>query len=133
MKVVIPVIDKDAQRYTIADGFSETECICIYDTHDNDVVWLEKRSISQNMSELLPELARNHMTHIITRSVQPMALSVLTRSGFSVFKSVGDNLFLNLELFNRECLPIFNMNAAMLNASSCGGACSTCRSADCKN
>ena len=133
MKVVIPVIDKNAQKYTIAEGFNETECICIYDTQANDVVWLEKRSISQNMNELLPELARNQMTHIITKAVQPMALNVLTRSGFSVFKSMGDNLLLNIELFNKECLPIFNMNAAMLKAASCGGACSSCKSTDCKN
>jgi predicted Fe-Mo cluster-binding NifX family protein len=133
MKVIIPVINKDTQKYTIAEGLNDTECICVYDTLDNNIVWFEKTNITQATNELLPMLVRNEMMHVVTKGMQPLALNVLNRCGFTVYKSYGDDLMLNIELFNKECLPIFNMDHAMSEAQTCGSKCSSCSSVNCKN
>ena len=133
MKVVIPVVDKDSHKYSIAGGFNETSCLCVYDSLQNDLVWYDVASLSQNMNNLVPELKRRELVNVVTQGMQPMALNVLNNSGFTVYKAMGDSLMLNIELFNKECLPIFNMNLSFEGVKSCGGGCSSCGSSDCKN
>ena len=57
-----------------------------------------------------------------------MALKVLVNKGFSVFKSIGDDLDINIRFLANNELSPFNMDTAMEFATICGGECSDCKS-----
>ena len=131
MKIAIPVIDKDLRRNRIAGSLNVIGYICIYDTDIREGRWMKTLELAPNMGELLPALERENVSTIISRQVQPMALKVLVNKGFSVYKSIGDLLDENICLLIKNELITFDMEAAMVNAAVCGGACEVC-STDCE-
>jgi predicted Fe-Mo cluster-binding NifX family protein len=130
MKIAIPVIDNDLQRNYIAGSLSVVGSLCIYNTDTKEGSWMKTLDLAPNMGELLPAFERNNISTIITKQVHPMALKVLINRGIHVFKSVGDELDLNIEFLNEHKLIPFDMDAAMKFATVCGGECSDC-STDC--
>ena len=131
MKIAIPVIDKDLRRNRIAGSLNVIGYICIYDTDIREGRWMKTLELAPNMGELLPALERENVSTIISRQVQPMALKVSVNKGFSVYKSIGDLLDENICLLIKNELMTFDMEAAMVNAAVCGGACEVC-STDCE-
>jgi len=130
MKIAIPVIDQELQRNRIAGSLNVIGYLCIYDTEIRSGRWMKTLELAPNMGELLPALERENVSVIISRQVQPMALKVLVNKGFSVFQSLGDLLDENIGKFIKDELLTFDMEAAMENATVCGGACEIC-STDC--
>lgn len=131
MKIAIPVVDKELLSNRIAGSLSVIGFLCIYDTEKNEGSWMKTLDLAPNMGELLPALERNNISTIITRQVQPMALKVLVNKGFSVFKSKGDELDINIRYLTNNELIAFNMDAAMEFATICGGECGDCKT-DCE-
>jgi predicted Fe-Mo cluster-binding NifX family protein len=131
MKIAIPVINKELQRNRIAGSLNVIGYLCIYDTIINEGRWMKTMELAPNMGELLPALERENVSVIISRQIQPMALKVLVNKGFSVYKSIGDLLDLNISMFANDRLDPFDMEAAMANATICGGACDSCNT-DCE-
>ncbi|MDD4968761.1 MAG: hypothetical protein PHT07_04965 [Paludibacter sp.] len=131
MRIAIPVIDKELQRNRIAGSLNVIGYICIYDTVVQAGRWMKTLELAPNMGELLPALERENVSTIISRQVQPMALKVLVNKGFHVYKSIGDLLDENVGKLLENKLITFDMEAAMLNAAVCGGACEAC-STDCE-
>ena len=130
MKIAIPIVDLDLHKNTIAGGLSVTGNICIFDPILHETTWMKTLDLAINMGELLPALERKKVSTIITRQIHPMALKVLVNKGFDVFKSKGDELDLNIHLYINNKLIPFNMEAAMKNATICGGECGDCKT-DC--
>ena len=128
MKIAIPVIDREMQSNRIASSLSVVGCLCIYDTDKHEGSWIKTLDLAPNMGELLPALERNNVFTIITKQLQPMALKVLVNKGFSVFKSKGDDLDINIRFLTNNELSPFNMDSAMEFATICGGECSDCKS-----
>ena len=132
MKIAIPVIDKEFHRNRIAGSLNVIGCLCIYDTVSSEGRWMKTLELAPNMGELLPALERENVSVVISRQLHPMALKVLVNKGFSVYKSVGDLLDENIRMLIKDELITFDMEAAMANASACGGACEAC-STDCED
>jgi len=132
MNIVIPVLDLDLKRNTIAGGLSVTGNICIFDSIFHETIWLKTIDLAPNMGELLPALERKKVSTIITKQIHPMALKVLVNKGFEVYKSIGDELDLNIHFFVNNELTLFDMEAAMKFATICGGECSDC-STECED
>jgi len=128
MKIAIPVIDREMQSNRIASSLSVVGCLCIYDTDKHEGSWMKTLDLAPNMGELLPALERNNVFTIITKQLQPMALKVLVNKGFTVFKSKGDDLDINIRFLTNNELSLFNMDSAMEFATICGGECSDCKS-----
>ena len=126
MRIAIPVIDKELQRNRIAGSLNVIGYICIYDTVMQAGRWMKTLELAPNMGELLPALERENVSIIISRQVQPMALKVLVNKGFRVYKSIGDLLDENVGKLLENKLITFDMEAAMVNAAVCGGACEGC-------
>ena len=126
MRIAIPVIDKELQRNRIAGSLNVIGYICIYDTVMQAGHWMKTLELAPNMGELLPALERENVSIIISRQVQPMALKVLVNKGFRVYKSIGDLLDENVGKLLENKLITFDMEAAMVNAAVCGGACEGC-------
>ena len=126
MRIAIPVVDKELQKNRIAGGLNVIGYVCIYDTEIGEGRWMKTLDLAPNMGELLPALERENISTIISRQVQPMALKVLVNKGFSVYKSIGDKLDENIGLLIMNELITFDMEAAMMNAAVCGGACEVC-------
>ena len=131
MKIAIPVIDKGSQRNRIAGSLSVIGCLCIYDTDSCEGRWMKTMELATDMGQLLPALERENVSTVISRQVHPMALKVLVNKGFSVYKSIGDQLDENIRMLIKNELITFDMEAAMANAAACGGACEAC-STDCE-
>ena len=131
MKIAIPIVDLNLQRNIIAGGLSVTGYISIFDPILHETTWMKTLDLAPNMGELLPALERKKVSTIITRQIHPMALKVLVNKGFNVYKSKGDELDLNIQLFaNNELIP-FDMETAMQYATICGGECGECKT-DCE-
>jgi len=130
MKIAIPIVDKDLQRNRIAGSLSVVGSLCIYNTETKEGSWMKTLDLAPNMGELLPAFERNNISAIITKQVHPMALKVLVNKGISVFKSIGDELDINIKFLAANKLLPFDMEAAMKFATVCGGECSDC-STDC--
>ena len=133
MKVFIPVIDSSRHRYKIADGFNESGAICIFDTKDNHVTWYESKGTSAGDAEMLEELKSSGVVNLITPTIQPMALKVFSDKGFAVYKSVGDDLMVNLELIKIRCLPLYGLEESMSNITPCFSDCTSCEPSICHN
>ena len=131
MRIAIPVIDKELQRNRIAGSLNVNGNLCIYDTVNSEGRWMKTLELAPNMGELLPALERENVSAVISRQLHPMALKVLVNKGFCVYKSVGDLLDENIRLLINNELITFDMEAAMTNATICGGACDSC-STDCE-
>ena len=126
MRIAIPVIDKELQSNRIAGSLNVIGYICIYDTVMQAGRWMKTLELAPNMGELLPALEKENVSIIISRQVQPMALKVLVNKGFRVYKSIGDLLDENVGKLLENKLITFDMEAAMVNAAVCGGACEAC-------
>jgi predicted Fe-Mo cluster-binding NifX family protein len=133
MKVFVPVVDSSSHRYEIAGGFRASGSVCIFDTKDDHVTWYDANGVSLDYAELLNELKTNGVVHVITSTIQPMALKVFTSSGFTVYRSVGTDLLVNLELLKVRCLPLYGFEEALSETTGCLTSCSSCESAMCKN
>jgi len=130
MKIAIPVIDKELHSNHIASSFNVIGFLCIYDTESRVGRWMKTLDLAPNMGELLPALEREKVSTVISGQFHPMALKVLVNKGFRVYKSFGNLLDENIGRFlNNELIP-FDMEAAMVNVSVCGGSCAVC-STDC--
>jgi len=131
MKIAIPVVDLNLHKNRIAGSLNVIGQLCIYDSDKQQGVWMKTLDLAPNIGELLPALERNEVSTIITRQVLPMALKVLVNKGFDVFKSKGEALEDNVKMFINNELSLFDMNAAMENATICGGECGDCKT-DCE-
>ncbi|TCO07114.1 hypothetical protein [Natronoflexus pectinivorans] len=108
MKVFIPVIDCSRNRYTIAESFDAFGSVCIFDTKENLVTWYESKGVSATYEEILEELKSDGVAKAIISTVQPTTVNSFKNKGFHIYKSVGNDLRLNLELLKIRCLPVFN-------------------------
>jgi predicted Fe-Mo cluster-binding NifX family protein len=133
MKVFIPVVDGQLNRYQIADGFSSSGSVCVYDTDENEVVWYQSAQEPVGQSTILEELRTSGVVHVITSSMAPMALKVFSDCGFTVFRSIGRDLMANIEFLKMACLPIYGLGDAFGATSGCKSTCSSCPSTVCKN
>lgn len=134
MKVLVPVVDSLSHKYEIAPGFSESCSVCIIDASSNEVIWYKPASLSVDFFAMMEELKQTGVVSIITSTIQPMALKVLNQKGFKVYRSVGNDLHANLELFEMLCLPLIGYGEALNQIESfCGQSCATCKSVVCKN
>ncbi len=126
MNVAIPVVDKDRHKYNIANGFNSTGYLCIYSTENENFTWMDVSDLADNMGELLPALISRKVNNVITLHIHPMALHVLGNKGFHIYRSEGSNLIENVELFNKDQLPIYDIKTSYANTKICGGECSVC-------
>lgn len=134
MKVLIPIVDSLSHKYEIAPGFSESCSVCIMDASSNEVIWYKPASLSVDFFAMMEELKQAGVESIITSSIQPMALKVLNQKGFKVYRSVGNDLHANLELFELLCLPLIGYGEALKEIGSlCAKSCASCKSVGCKN
>ncbi len=132
MNIAIPILDTESNSNTIASGLNVNGCICLYDCERNALRWMKTLDLAENMGELLPALEQKSVSAIITEKIHPMALKVLVNKGFEVYRSQGNELDLNIRLFNEKALIPFNMEAAMDFATVCGGKCNSCET-ECKD
>ena len=134
MKIFIPVTDSIKKRYKIASGVNESGTVCIFNSDDNQLTWYEAKDNNSSFPDMLADLKSANITDIIINKVFPLALKILTNNGFTVYKSVGDDLITNLELFKMKCLPIYQMEEALTEHSSCSRTCTSCASSElCQN
>ncbi|ASB48217.1 hypothetical protein [Alkalitalea saponilacus] len=112
MKVFIPVIDCSRNRYTIAENFETSGAICIFDIRDNLVTWYKSKGLSASYEEILEELKGDGVTKAIISSLQTPTINTFVNKGFHIYKSVGNDLRINLELLKIRCLPVFDYESA---------------------
>jgi predicted Fe-Mo cluster-binding NifX family protein len=113
MKIIIPVIDIDQGKSTIAKGFHNTEFACIYDSIENSYQWLKKKDICKKDGNLSIQLKLKGIYTIISSDIELMAFSLFNEMGLKVYKSIGTNLEENIKLFEANQLNLFTLKTAM--------------------
>ncbi|MFB6317239.1 NifB/NifX family molybdenum-iron cluster-binding protein [Saccharicrinis sp. FJH54] len=131
MKVIIPVVDADRSRNVLAASFHNAAFAAIYDTESKMMVWIETRSISEDVGNISLGLKRMGIAAVISQQMPPMALGLFVESGISVFKAESDDLQENILCFIDENLELFSSQMAFENSASCSSSCGSCSSTSC--
>ena len=128
MKIAVPVMDLNHNRFQIANSLSVLGYLCIFDLAKNELKWKQTIEYAPSMGELLPELKKQDVSVIIVKDILPMALQVLTHKGFQVFKAIGDNLEANISYSVKGALEAYDYEHALMNSKGCGSSCDSCSS-----
>lgn len=131
MRIALPTIDTNTNKNVLAGGLHANGSICLYDMELKKGCWLRTNELAANMGDLLPALEAQTVTAVIAENMHPMALKILVNKGFSVYKAQGNELELNIELFEKQELVCYSHEAAMELAVVCGGECTTCETDTC--
>lgn len=131
MRIALPTIDTNTNKNVLAGGLHANGSICLYDTELKKGCWLRTNELAANMGDLLPALEAQTVTAVIAENMHPMALKILVNKGFSVYKAQGNELEVNIELFEKKELICYSHEAAMELAVVCGGECTTCETDTC--
>ncbi len=127
MKVIIPVVDLDSKKFTVADSFSVTEFICIYDNESKSFYWCRSSEIIKSEGNITLALKSNNINSVITNHLQLLALNLFLESELNVYKNVGTDLIKNIELFESGQLPVYTVQHSIAFAG-CLSSCSSCSS-----
>jgi len=130
MKVIVPVVNDNKEKFSIADGFHNAEHACIYDYSTNKYEWVITQKISSLVGELGMELKMLGVEKVISKNMPLMALGLFVDCGIKVYQATEDDLVENIELLTNDKLPFYSLEMARQN-TSCSGACGTCET-DCK-
>jgi predicted Fe-Mo cluster-binding NifX family protein len=126
MKIAVPVMDLNHNKFQIANSLSVLGYLCIFDMVKNELRWKQTIDYAPSMGELLPALEQQDVSIIIVKNILPMALQVLTHKGFQVFKAKGDNLEANISYSINGALEIYEYEQALSNTKTCGNSCDSC-------
>lgn len=124
MKVIIPVVNNENEKNSIADGFHNTECACIYNSDDDSSEWVLLSDICKNIGNLSVELKRKGINSIINDQMPLMFLRLCIDMGLRVYRAASESVDENVQLFNKQQLKPFPISATM-EMSGCSTLCST--------
>lgn len=127
MKVLLPVQNISDAKHSIADGFHNSEFVCIYNCKDKSFEWLPIAAITKKPGNLSLELKRKGITSVISNSMPFMALSLFMESGLSIFKANGISVDENIQLFLNNKLTVLSSKDTSM-PSGCSSSCSSCSS-----
>lgn len=132
MRVMLPVMDKEKGKETVAHGFHNARHVCIYDSRRKSFEWMPAKEISSNPGDFTKDLQRMGINSVISAYLPPMALRIFARNGLNVYKARGVNLAENISFFKLKQLESFTAQAAW-EMWNCQSSCGTCSSTSCKN
>lgn len=126
MKIAIPVVNSNDQKYNIAPGFNVTSYFCIYDSRVGEYFWMHTDEVLENGENIVTYFRKQNLSAIITTMMKPMALRLFNRMGISVYKSENIDLVANIMSFEHEELNHLTQEDAIANSNTCSGSCNTC-------
>ena len=127
MKVIIPIVDLELQKFVIAESFTATEFVCIYDVLSKTYYWCMASEIIKLEGNVTLALKANNIYYVVTNHLQMLAFNLFVESGLKVYKTSGTNLVKNIELFENGLLPAFTLQHCIAFAG-CSNSCSSCNS-----
>ncbi len=127
MKIIIPIVDLDLQKFVIAESFTATEYVCIYDISSKGYNWCKANEIIKTEGNVTLALKKNNIFSVITNHLQMLAFNLFLESGLKVYKTSGTDLRKNIELFEEGQLPSFTIQHCIAFAG-CSNSCSSCTS-----
>lgn len=134
MKIIIPVVDDNDGKYTIAKGFHNIEYSCIFNSLNSSFKWIKTKEISSMEENLSIALKRDGIYSVVTSHMPFLAVRLFRESGLAIYKSKGKNVKDNISLFlNNELeafTPQMNSDSIFNPCGSCSENSSTCGS-DC--
>lgn len=128
MNIIIPVIDDNIGKHTMAKGFHTTEDVCVYNTLNNSYEWLKNKDISSIEENLSVSLKRKGIYTIITSQMPFMAFRLFKESGLLVYKSKGKSLEQNIQSYLNNELEAFT---PQIHLGTPYSACGSCSSSSC--
>ncbi|VBB44707.1 conserved hypothetical protein [uncultured Paludibacter sp.] len=131
MRIAIPVVDTEDNRYSLAGGLNVNGYLYITDVGKNAGDFIKIKDLSVNLGDLLPALEKLFVKTIIIKQIHPMALKVLVNKGFTVYKAKGNKVDENILFFNEKQLNRYTYDEAMELANVCGDECTTCNTSTC--
>ena len=125
MRIIMPVIDNKNEKNNIANGFLNSEYVCVYDSEEQSYEWLATEEISKKAGNTSLKLKQKGIRAVISSDITFMALGLFVESGLKVYKARGKSVQENIKYFQDEELDQFTPLGAM-SGSSCHGSCSSC-------
>lgn len=125
MKIMIPVINDEAGKYTLAESFHNAEYACIYETDSKNYEWVKTTDLSEKSENLSFELKRKGILSVLINKMSPMALGLFIESGFKVFQAESTDMKENLDLFHQRLLKYYKY-AVEDFSDPCAGSCGSC-------
>lgn len=130
MKVIIPILDNESNKDTVASGFHNAEYACIYDCGEKTSEWVSFSDLIKNAGNLTVELKTKGIYTVIAPFIPIMALGLFIDSNFKVYKATGKSVTKNIDMYlDNKLLPYTPQMVA--GGLSCSSSCSSC-GIDCK-
>jgi len=131
MKVIIPIVNLNLQKLVIAKSFTTSEFVCIYDLSSRSYYWCKANEIISSEGNVTLALKSNKIFSVITNQLQMLAFNLFLESGIKVYKTSGNDLVRNIELFEKGQLSNFTFQHCNLSSGHTN-SCSSCNS-NCAN
>lgn len=122
---MIPVLDPEEGKYTLAESFHNAGYACIYDSDQKSYEWLETSSLSDKEGNLSIELKQKGILGVLINKMSAMSLGLFIDSGFRVFQAENINLRDNIEIFHMQQLKYYQYTPDYA-PDACSGSCSSC-------
>lgn len=132
MNIIIPVLNNNSSKFTIAKGFHNAEYSCIYNSDENTYKWIVTKEITKDSGNLSLGLKRNDIYTVISSNHIPrIVLGLFTDSGLTVYKAQSRSVLENIKLFIDNQLEPFSIQSTLNSISSCSSSCGSCSSTTC--
>ena len=128
MNIILPVIDNNEGKFTMAKGFHSSEDVCLYNSLDGTYDWIKTKDISSHEDNLSVSLKRRNVFTIITSHMPFLAMRLFQESGLLVYKSKGTSVEENIALFTQKELEAFT---PQIYSGTTYSACGSCSSSSC--
>jgi predicted Fe-Mo cluster-binding NifX family protein len=127
MKVIIPIVDLELQKLVIAESFTASEFVCIYNLSSQSYDWYKANEIIKSEGNVTLALKSNNIFSVITNHLQMLAFNLFLESGLKIYKTTGTDLIKNIELFEKGQLPTFTLQHC-ISFAGCSNSCNSCNS-----
>lgn len=126
MKIIIPVVDNNKEKESLAPGFLNSKFFCIYDCSRKSCEWISADEISDTAGDFTNGLKDRGISKVICSRIPTLAWHLLTKNGYKVYKAQGSDLDENISLFNQNSLKLIAIGAG--RDPGCNGTCDSCSS-----
>lgn len=131
MKVILPILERERGKETIAKGFHNARYMCIYDSESKTYTWKNAAEIISETIDLSRDFEAMGIDSVICGYLPPMVWQIFSRSHLKIYRPRGNSFSENIEFFEKNQLELFSTGAAHEAWGKCGSGCSSCNSKSC--
>lgn len=115
-KIVIPVLDKEARKFVVAESLGMESHVCIYDLVTRQIQWIDVAEYVADSRDLVQMFKDLGVKAVVFNGQQSALLQNLKQRGIAAYKSKTDDLIETIKQYNQNKLVIWDMEDFSLSS-----------------